>query len=250
MRKSGHASSREVPANYPNITAPTDTTTPDFNCPPNDATYSLLTGQLLNDEQKGRLSLSRVTHVSVDPTVPRTQDTPAKSDEDGESEESDPDRVIVNARNSTDADGLLNDDELVALFAGGCRLRSAYDEGLSRIQNSKVAVYGERGFLQSTQPGFHEPAYTSYTHYWKSVLGMSTCYQYRHNINGGNSDYIFYIPPQGQSLEITSLMAPHRNEDLVGGLPLGGVCASDHVSLAAELSWTGSQNTKKSSDSD
>ncbi len=41
---------------------------------------------------------------------------------------------------------------------------------------------------------------------------------------------------------VTGLLAPHRTEDLGLGLPLKGVCASDHVSLAAELSWTKPQS--------
>jgi RNA exonuclease NGL2 len=143
----------------------------DFNCTPNDATYSLLTGQPLSDDHKGHLSRSRVTHVSVDPTVPISPVNSAE-EEDG-SEESDPDKVITNARSATEADGLLNDTELVSLFAQGHILRSAYDEGLSRIDSnsSRIALYGGREHLPTTQPGFHEPSYTCYTHYWKSVLG-------------------------------------------------------------------------------
>jgi len=52
------------------------------------------------------------------------------------------------------------------------------------------------------------------------------------------SDYIFYIPPHNQICDISGLLAPHRTEDFGGGFPLKGVCASDHVSLAAEFSWT------------
>lgn len=196
----------------------------DFNCPPNDAAYALLTGQTLNAEHKDRLSHSRVTHISVDPSVPKTQTTPSKGDEEGgegDSEESDPDRVITNARNATDADGLLDDHELTALFSNGHRLFSAYDVGLSKMQDSNIALYGDRVSLQRTQPGFFEPSYSCYTHYWQSVL-----------------DYIFYVPPRSQSCDVTSLLAPHRMEDFGAGLPLKGICASDHVSLGAEFSWT------------
>lgn len=155
-----------------------NTPSQDFNCPPDDATYALLTGQPLNTDHKTRLSLSRVTHISIDPTVPKTPAAAANDGEaGGESEESDPDRVIINARGATEADGLLNDEELVALFTRGHRLQSAYNEGLLRIQNCNVALFGQRARLESTQPGFHEPAYTSYTHYWKSVLGI--CFLFR-----------------------------------------------------------------------
>lgn len=143
----------------------------DFNSTPDDATYSLLTGQPLTDDHKDHLSHSRVTHVSVDPTVPISP-LNSPEEEDG-SEESDPDKVITNARNATEADGLLNDTELLSLFAQGHTLRSAYDEGLSRVKSSSslISLYGARKHLPTTQPGFHEPSYTCYTHYWKSVLG-------------------------------------------------------------------------------
>ncbi|KAF9452686.1 Endonuclease/exonuclease/phosphatase [Macrolepiota fuliginosa MF-IS2] len=193
----------------------------DFNCPPNDAAYALLTGQPLNAEHKERLAFSRVTHVSVDPTVPRTPKPTMNNEEEGEAEAVDPDRVITSARAATDADGLLSNEELVALFSRGCRLRSAYGEGLSQIQNHNIALFGERVLLECTHPGFHEPSYTSYTHYWKSIL-----------------DYIFFIPPQDQTCSVTGLLAPHRTEDFGPGLPLKGVCSSDHVSLTAELAWT------------
>ncbi|KAJ3568797.1 hypothetical protein NP233_g5472 [Leucocoprinus birnbaumii] len=196
----------------------------DFNSPPNDAAYALLTGQTLNAEHQERLAHSRVTHISVDPSVPRTQNTPSKGDEEGgegESEESDPDRIITNARRATDTDGLLSDDELMTLFAKNQRLFSAYDTGFSRLQDPNIALYGDRASLQRTQPGFYEPSYSSYTHYWQSVL-----------------DYIFYIPPQIQSCDVMSLLAPHKTKDFGAGLPLKGVCASDHVSLAAEFAWT------------
>ena len=145
----------------------------DFNCPPRDAAYALLTGQTLNTEHRNHLSSSRVTHISIDPSVPKTEDTPSKDVDQGDSEESDPDRVITNARSAIAADGLLSDDELLSLFSQGHRLFSAYDIGLSRIQNHNIALYGDRASLQQTQPGFHEPSYTSYTHYWQSVLGVS-----------------------------------------------------------------------------
>lgn len=134
-----------------------------------------MTGQALNAEHKDRLSHSRITHISVDPSVPKTQNSPAQDEENGgggENEESDPDRVITNARDATDADGLLDDGELTALFTQGHRLLSAYDVGLSKIQTSDIALYGDRIPLQRTQPGFHEPSYSSYTYYWQSVLGV------------------------------------------------------------------------------
>ena len=106
--------------------------------------------------------------------------------------ESDPDRVITNARAAEDRDGLLNSSELEALFSASPRAFSAYDLGLSRYRSGAspsqlsstspeiahspqdIPIYGPlNGMKDPSQPGFHEPAYTSYTHYWKSVLGAS-----------------------------------------------------------------------------
>lgn len=86
--------------------------------------------------------------------------------------------MITNTRNAIAADGLLSDDELTHLFSH--RLLSAYDIGLSRIQSHNIALYGDRVSLQQTQPGFHEPSYTSYTHYWQSVLGVSCPNSFHH----------------------------------------------------------------------
>lgn len=209
----------------------------DFNCPPDDATYSLLTNQPLTAVHADRLSLSRVTHISVDPTVSGITKIATGDEEEGGEAESDPDRIITNARAATKVDGLLDDKELFALFAPGHPLESAYDKGLSQVQDHNIALFGARASLQRTQPGFHEPAYTSYTHFWKSVLGTYSLLTYKQCLTYPRLDYIFFIPPQNRTCQVTSLLTPHRTEDFGPGLPMKGVCASDHVSLAAEFSW-------------
>jgi RNA exonuclease NGL2 len=85
----------------------------------------------------------------------------------------DPDKVITNARHALPADGLLSTPELMALFSSQRPLRSAYDEGQRkhRAINTDLPTFGDRVVIQSHRHGAHEPAWTSYTHYWKTVLG-------------------------------------------------------------------------------
>ncbi|TFK41068.1 Endonuclease/exonuclease/phosphatase [Crucibulum laeve] len=191
----------------------------DFNFPPEDPGYSLLVGDPLLAAQAEQVLRSQVIHVSIDPTVPAT--TPVSvDDEGGEAEAVDPDRVIVNARPSTDEDGLLSIQEILDLFPAESKVRSVYDAGLSKCKYSQIPSYGNRVLLPSGRRGFHEPEYTSYTHYWKSVL-----------------DYIFVLDPVDRSSKVTSLLSPHNVDDIRAGLPQKGVCGSDHVSLAADLVW-------------
>ena len=146
---------------------------PDFNFAPDDPAYSLLVGSPLSAAQSSRLQLSRVIHISIDPTVPPT--AKKADDEEGDGSEADPDRVINNSRAATSSDGLLSDLELTALFTNGAKLRSAYDEGQRSQKESglpgDVSTFGDRASLPSDRLGAHEPMWTSYTHYWKTTLG-------------------------------------------------------------------------------
>ncbi|KAJ7631000.1 Endonuclease/exonuclease/phosphatase [Roridomyces roridus] len=194
----------------------------DFNFSPDDPAYSLLVGEQLNAEQRERLDFSRVVHVSIDPSVPPTTAAPLADDE---SEAVDPDRVITNARRAVPADGLLSDDELVSLFASGAVVRSAYDEG-RRLSTADpdIPTFGKRMSIQPTTKGFYEPEYTSYTHYWKTVL-----------------DYIFILTDR--NAVVTGLLAPHVTKNIELGLPQKGVCGSDHMSLCAEIRFEASNAT-------
>ncbi len=125
--------------------------------------------------QQEILEQSRVVHVSVDPTVPLTNPATANDDEDGGAQ-ADPDRVITNAREALPTDGLFNSSELVDLFAViTLRPRSLYDEGQRLLENisrfSPVPRCGERMGSPLHKRGAYEPEWTSYTHYWQSVLG-------------------------------------------------------------------------------
>jgi len=180
----------------------------------------------LTPAQEELLERSRVVHVSVDPTVPLTNPTVANDDEDGGAQ-ADPDRVITNAREASPADGLLSSSELVDLFAvSTLRPRSLYDEGQRLLESvsSSVPRCGERMGLPPHKRGAYEPEWTSYTHYWQSVL-----------------DYIWVIDPPNRSASVLRLLQPHATENLRPGLPRKGISGSDHVSLAAEVQWNGVQ---------
>ena len=149
-------------------------TLPDFNFSPEEPGYAFLVGDMLTPAQEELLERSRVVHVSVDPTVPLTNPAEANDDEDGGTQ-ADPDRVITNAREASPADGLLNSSELLDLFAVTLRPRSLYDEGQRLLENisgpSPVPRCGQRVGLPPHKRGAYEPEWTSYTHYWQSVLG-------------------------------------------------------------------------------
>jgi hypothetical protein len=150
-------------------------TPPDFNFSPEEPGYALLVGDMLTSAQEELLERSRVVHVSVDPTVPLTNPAAANDDED-DGAQADPDRVITNAREASPADGLLNSSELLDLFAvSTLRPRSLYDEGQRLLEKhsspSPVPRCGERMGLPPHKRGAYEPEWTSYTHYWQSVLG-------------------------------------------------------------------------------
>jgi len=57
-------------------------------------------------------------------------------------------------------------------------------------------------------------------------------------LNLDSKDYIFILDPINSHSRIKSLLSPHLTADLVNSIPLKGVSSSDHVSLAAEISWT------------
>ena len=145
----------------------------DFNFTPNDSAYALTIGDPLLPEQVACIEESRVVHVSVDPTVSESVKHVASDDE--EEEGVDPDRNIVNARIATESDGLLSVTELQSLYEDTL-LRSVYDIGL---QHSKISskynfkTFGQRSSSLPGRRGAFEPEYTSYTHYWKTVLGSS-----------------------------------------------------------------------------
>ncbi|KAI5980382.1 hypothetical protein EDC04DRAFT_2863044, partial [Pisolithus marmoratus] len=186
--------------------------TGDFNFSPEDPAYSLLVGDPLSTEQKHRLDISRVVHVSIDPTVP------SSSTMELEEGEGDPDRVIRNSRVAELSDGLLSDSEFLDLFR--CPLRSAYDEGQRARKDvvTDVATFGDRTSFSAARLGVNEPMWTSYTHYWKTTL-----------------DYIFFLDSPRTHTEVIGYLQPHLTENVVQGLPQLRVCGSDHFSLCAEL---------------
>ena len=83
----------------------------------------------------------------------------------------------MNARTATPDDGLLSTEELVEVVRklGVANLESSYDRGLRIAKvsgDSDIQTFGDRvASIASTRLGRHEPEWTSYTHFWKTVLG-------------------------------------------------------------------------------
>jgi RNA exonuclease NGL2 len=209
----------------------------DFNFTPDDPAYSLLVGDPLTEAQSQRLHMSRVIHITIDPTVLPT--TKKADDEEGDGSEADPDRVINNSRVATSSDGLLSDLELTSLFIHGAKLRSAYDEGQRAQRDNGTPgdsyTFGDRVPSPPTRLGAHEPMWTSYTHYWKATLGLFVSFSPLRSLNLISSDYIFFVDTPKHSINVAGYLNPHRTTDMKSGLPQIGICGSDHVSLCAEL---------------
>lgn len=200
--------------------------------------YALLVGDMLTPAQEKLLGRSRVVHVSVDPSVLLTNPAAIDDDEDGGAP-THPDLTITNARGALPDDGLLTSSELMELFSVG-RPRSLYDEGqrrLEKISAGSVPRCGERMGLPSHQRGAYEPEWTSYTHYWQSVLGRYLT-SFASKVSRTNFlDYIWVIDPPDRRASVVRLLQPHTTENLQPGLPRKGISGSDHVSLAAEVQW-------------
>ena len=80
---------------------------------------------------------------------------------------------------ATPVDGLLSTEELVKAVQklGVANLQSSYDRGLRIAKmsgDSDVRTIGDRVAIASSRLGGHEPEWTSYTHFWKTVLGRLT----------------------------------------------------------------------------
>ncbi|KZT72761.1 Endonuclease/exonuclease/phosphatase [Daedalea quercina L-15889] len=197
----------------------------DFNFPPDDAAYSLFTGDPLLSEQIARLAASRVVHKTIDPDVPAAPEAAteeAEEEEGAAAKETDPDRIITNARPALPEDGLLTDTELADMLRQLDRPMSVYDSAQRICCASSTLegalTYGNRISIPSERHGAYEPNWTSYTYYWKSVL-----------------DYMFVVSPPQRKIVVTKLAKPHQTDALSPGIPLKGVCGSDHISLGAEL---------------
>lgn len=139
----------------------------DFNFQPDDPAYSMLVGDPLLPGQEARLELSRVVHVSIDPDVPVSAPSMNDDEEGAETGETDPDRIITNARLAGPEDGLLTNAELVEISRAAGKVKSAYDEGLRGREGGeeeKGLTFGSRVTVPSNRRGAHEPVWTSYTH--------------------------------------------------------------------------------------
>ncbi|CAE6520192.1 unnamed protein product [Rhizoctonia solani] len=219
----------------------------DFNFQPNEVGYVLLRGADLTPEHYSELESSRVVHVSLDPTVPRTPRTGTDADDDdeaagagaaprpdqkrgdGEGEEEEPvvPTKIKDARVAVETDGLLTNEEMLELFSAGEKARSAYDEILERSAESTGEadnIISARDPSMKGRKGANEPMWSCFTHYWRSTL-----------------DYIFIIdPPEKEgTVRVLDVLKSARTEVLGDGLPRLRVSPSDHVALAALLGKAG-----------
>ncbi|KIM21538.1 hypothetical protein M408DRAFT_29497 [Serendipita vermifera MAFF 305830] len=203
----------------------------DLNLTPDDVAYSLIVGESITPQQQHIYDYSRVVHVTIDPTIPKmpTYQIHLEQNDDeegggagGEEEENDPDRVIVNSRACIPSDGLLDLEELKDLYreSGMTPMRSLYDEFLRTLEDEGVETMKTRLKALEGRKGGDEPAYTSYTRFWKSTL-----------------DYIFLLPPGDRTAEVESILRPHKTEDLGTGIPKKGVCGSDHISLGVRVAF-------------
>lgn len=152
----------------------------DFNLTPEDPGYSLLVGDPITPPQEELIALSRVVHASIDPEGVPVAEPSETNNEGDDNAEQDPDRVITNARAATPTDGLLSTEELVEMVRGLgiANLKSSYDEGLRIAKSSgdfDIQTYGDRvTSMAPTRLGRYEPEWTSYTHFWKTALGLFT----------------------------------------------------------------------------
>lgn len=156
-----------------------------MNFTPADAVYSLLIGDPLLPTQSAKLLSSKVVHVSIDPNIPITKPNSTAEDEEGNgggvgssggggdtgNGESDPDRIITNARAAINDDGLLTDNELLSLFkqwTNDKRPISAYDQGLRQNADTNASIhpvtFASVNDVPANRLGGFEPIYTSYTH--------------------------------------------------------------------------------------
>jgi RNA exonuclease NGL2 len=211
---------------------------------------------------------SRVIHASIDPSVPVTTrkaigDTSqgdAKESNDGTAGEStdqvkgaaaaaedeeeeggtDPDRAITNAREARPEDGLFTTADLRELYQkASAPARSTYDEAQKLAK--AVATCGQRLELSNDRLGYDEPEWTSYTHYWKTVLGQSVSMIDRYNyFMSAVTDYIFVLDPVtgDAKAQVLGYLKPPSTEQLGLGIPMKGITSSDHVSLTVELAWS------------
>ena len=143
----------------------------DFNFCPDDAAYSLFAGDPLLAEQEAKLAASRVVHKTIDPDVPaapQASAAEAEEDEAAAATETDPDRVITNARPALPDDGLLSDAELADMLRRYDRPTSVYDEGQRMCCAASTLdhelTFGERVHIPEGRRGAYEPNWTSYTY--------------------------------------------------------------------------------------
>lgn len=118
-------------------------------------------------DQWAKLEASRVIHMSVPgPEI--------DLDNNSTGNKADPNPELPNdSRLATAGDGLLTNAELRAIFDSLPTLTSAYSLGHRHLGVDISDVAGGRlKLLNVEHPGYFEPIWTSYTHFWKTTIGV------------------------------------------------------------------------------
>lgn len=228
----------------------------DLNTQPRESTYRLLLGLPLTSSQEADITRSTLIHESVDKLYDANfVSSPPNplADADGirgGNLSQHPDRVIKNAREGTEEDGLASLEDLKGMFKLEGEVRSAYGEVGGRLkedggrdrcyvdrpegvqsasgwkikEDEKVVEERKKGeWGDRVRRGDFEPKYTNFTPLWRCTL-----------------DYIFVLPPPTSSETTTkpkfiALLQPHADEEMEPGMPKLGVEPSDHAAVAAVL---------------
>lgn len=149
----------------------------DFNTQPNELAYSLLTSHSITAPQIEALEISTVVHMSVDKIYdPTFRSIPSPEEAEG-GKHTDPDKVIKNARQGTDSDGLLDLEGFKALYdyslckAGACSCSLTGPS--TTIPDSRNEVTSAYGSISHLLPAFDLNMYVDRTPEVHSTSGWN-----------------------------------------------------------------------------
>lgn len=219
----------------------------DFNTEPDEAVYHLLTHPTLplTEPERAAFQFSSAIHPSLDKVgealklkaqengqasetpTPSTGEEDDEKDDEGEDEKTEEEEIPTDrpkgTRVATPTDGLLDADSFQSKFQtllGESGIRSAYgsSDWIGKDSERKTLTYKGRG--GKSEIDNNEPSYTSTTAIWRLTL-----------------DYLFDFPPSvegGVRVEPRKILLPHKTQHVEKGLPMKGICASDHTLLGVE----------------
>lgn len=170
----------------------------DFNSEPHELVYQAMVGGTIDDKERQRVNLSRVSHSSVTEDI----DVPPEQG------------ANLPITNSIPNDNAPSVDELISAFDDMPKFLSAYDTNTASTQE----CYSHRDASVKGRKGANEPYLTNYM----PKFGMLTL------------DYILFESRRGITTEATLSIPP--SDTLKPGLPKLDTTASDHLMLVAQLS--------------